>query len=51
MAGKRYTADKRKDNRFSHIRELWDTFNRRYRELYRTEAHATINKMLEKTET
>ena len=48
MARKRYTADMCKDDRLSHIREIWDTFNHRFRELYGIGAHATIDEMLQK---
>ena len=48
MARKRYTADKRKDDRFGHIREIWDTFNHNCRKLCEIGAHATIDEMFQK---
>ena len=41
------TSDDRKDDRFGHIREVWDTFNNRCRELYGLGPHTT-NEMLQK---
>ena len=37
------TRDDRKDDRFGHIREAWDTFNNRCRELYGLRPHTTID--------
>ena len=42
------TRDDRKDDRFGHIREVWDTFNNRCRELYRLGLRTTITEMLQK---
>ena len=42
------TRDDRKDDRFGHIREAWDTFNNRCRELYGLGPHTTIDEMLQK---
>ena len=36
------------DYRFGHIREVWDTFNKRCRELYGLGPQTTIDKMLQK---
>ena len=37
-----------KDDRFGYIREIWDTFTHRCRELYEIGANATIDEMLQK---
>ena len=42
------TRDDRKDDRFGHIREVWDTFNNRSREFYGLGPHTTIDEMLQK---
>ena len=42
------TRDDRKDDRFGHIREVWDTFNNRCRELYGLGPHTFIDEMLQK---
>ena len=42
------TRDDRKDDRFGHIREVWDTFNNRCRELYGLGPRTTITEMLQK---
>ena len=42
------TRDDRKDDRFGHIREAWDTFNNHCRELYGLGPHTTIDEMLQK---
>ena len=42
------TRGDRKDDRFGHIREVWDTFNNRCRELYHLGPHTTIDEMLQK---
>ena len=43
-----HTRDDRKDDRFGHIRRVWDTFNNRCRELYGLESHTAIDEMLQK---
>ena len=40
------TRDDQKDDRFRHIREVWDFFNNRYRELYGLGPHTFIHEML-----
>ena len=40
--------DDQKDDRFGHIREVWDTFNNRCRELYGLGPRTTITEMLQK---
>ena len=42
------TRNDRKHDRFGDIREIWDTFNNRCRELYGLGPHTTINEMLQK---
>ena len=42
------TRDDQKDDRFGHIREVWNTFNNRCRELYGLGPHTTIDEMLQK---
>ena len=42
------TKDNREDDRFGHIREVWDTFNNRCRELYGLGPHTAIDEMLQK---
>ena len=42
------TRDDRKNDRFEHICEVWDTFNNRCRELYGLGPHTTIDEMLQK---
>ena len=42
------TRNDRKDDRFGHIREVWDTFNNRCRELYGLGSHTTIDEILQK---
>ena len=41
------TRDDRKDDRFGHIHEVWDTFNNRCRELYGLGPQAAIDEMLQ----
>ena len=40
--------DDQKDDRFGHIREVWDTFNNRCRELYDLGPYTTFGEMLQK---
>ena len=40
--------DDRKDDRFGHIREVWDTFNNRCTELYGLGPYTTFDEMLQK---
>ena len=40
------TRDDRKEDQFGHIREVWDTFNNRCRELYGLAPHTNIDEML-----
>ena len=42
------TRDARKDDRFGHIREVWDIFNNRCQQLYGLGPHVTIEEMLQK---
>ena len=42
------TRDDRKDDRFGHIREAWDTFNNRCRELYGLGPHTNVDEMLQR---
>ena len=42
------TRDDQKDDLFGHIREVWDTFNNRCRELYGLGTHTTIDEKLQK---
>ena len=42
------TRDDQKDDRFGHIREVWDTFSNRCRELYGLGTYTTIDEKLQK---
>ena len=42
------TKDSGKDDRFGHIREVWDIFNNRCRQLYGLGPHVAIDEMLQK---
>ena len=42
------TRNNQRDDRFGHIREAWELFNNRCRELYRIGPHVTIDEMLQK---
>ena len=41
------TKNNRKDDRFGHVREAWEIFNNRCRELYGLGLHVTIDEMLQ----
>ena len=42
------TRNDRRDDRFGHVREAWELFNDRCRELYGLGPHVTIDEMLQK---